>query len=79
MSDSIEDKDKDTDTRTRLFALIQDLIGEKAEKYHSLEGRLCLECPMIVELFKDIRNAYIQDKEKMVDEERDRYGFVDEN
>lgn len=69
---------EDVTTRTKLFALIQDLIGEKAEKYHNLEGRLCEDCPMIVELFQDIRNAYTQDKEKMVDEERDRYGFTDE-
>ena len=68
---------EDVTIRTKLFALIQDLIGEKAEKYHKLEGRLCHDCPMIVELFKDIRNAYTQDKEKIVEEERDRYGLVD--
>lgn len=65
----------DVTTRTKVLALIQDLIGEKAEKYHSLEGRLCLECPMIVELFEDIRNAYVQDQEELVDQERTRYGL----
>jgi len=58
--------------------LMQDLLGEKAEKYHNLEGRLCMDCPMMTELFKDVREAYLQDKEKLVDAERERYGLLDD-
>ena len=58
--------------------MMQDLLGEKAEKYHNLEGRLCMDCPMMTELFKDVREAYLQDKEKLVDAERERYGLLDD-
>jgi len=68
---------KDIATRTKMHALMQDLLGEKADKYNKLEGRLCHDCPMITELFKDIRDAYLQDQEILVDEERKRYGLVE--
>jgi len=71
-------KDEDITTRTKILALMQDLLGEKAEKYHNLEGRLCMDCPMMTELFKDVREAYLQDKEKLVDAERERYGLLDD-
>ena len=68
----------DVTTRTKILALIQDLLGEKVEKYHKLEGRLCHDCPLITEIFKDVRTAFLQDQEKIVDAERERYGLLDD-
>jgi len=68
----------DVTTRAKILALIQDLLGEKVEKYHKLEGRLCHDCPMVQELFKDVREALLQDQGKIVDAERERYGLLDD-
>ena len=60
--------------RSAILAMALDIIGEKTEKYASLEGRPCKDCPVLAEIAKDLRAAMIQDTELITDEMRVFYG-----
>jgi len=60
--------------RGAVLKMVLDLIGEKAEHYAKL-GKKCLDCPLLVELVKDIRLANLQDDEYLTDATRGHYGL----
>jgi hypothetical protein len=61
--------------RGAVLDMALDLIGQKAEKYHTIEGRLCQDCPLLAELVRELRLARCQDKEEEIEKMIEHYGL----
>ncbi|MHA1960476.1 MAG: hypothetical protein ACW99U_09605 [Candidatus Thorarchaeota archaeon] len=58
-----------------IIDLALDVMGEKVQKYKKCGLKCAVECPLILEIRKDLDTARTQDRETLTEDARDLYGL----